>query len=375
MASVAQTPDTLNPMNRGGKWILNQAPTSPPVETRLAWELDIEGSTVAQGSELTTSGSDNVIVDPRSDMVGFMKMQIPGLTPQSVYNITSYIIAEATLAYGTIEIDFSTEPPSKTVNVGSSSGPFDFINAMIRPHHGDILGDTTSQYLSDMPEVVYTHPWAFSWICVYGTSGINGFYRTCGGDTDTFTMSAPFTASAVPCGPANLGLPEDVEYYTLEFVGAGLAKTFRFHVEQGARQEECGSIAFLEPIGGLSGHGFTQISQGGGIASQKIELHSEPDSTFSDWANMGQTIVSRVGTPAFSMSCRVRPSRQYYNFVDGMLGSPIAWIHRVDRSGADVFIKAEITGATLSPAAIDGYGTLSVSATLLHEVKGQRSVW
>jgi hypothetical protein len=374
MATVTQTPAVLNPMNRGGKWILTQAPTAPPVETRAAWEVEVEGNKISEGSELTTGGGDEIVIDPREDLIGYMRMELPGLTVRSVYNIEDQIIAEATLKYGTVVIDSTNEPVVKTVTVASTSGPFDFINAMIHPLSGDILNTTASAWLSYHPDTVYTHPWSYSWICLYGSSGINVTYWKCDGTSGTFSMSAPFVASAIPTGPANLNLDDDVKYYELEFVAMG--RTIGFVVECGAKEEETGTIVFLEPIGGISAHALTQVAYSGSASSQSAEYHFEPDSAYATWSQYGGiTTLRKSARPTMSGTIRVKPTKQYLNFVAGMLGSPLAFIQTVDNAGNTIFVKANIISASIGQPAPDGFATLQMSAAFAQTIEGQRSVY
>lgn len=373
--AVSDTPNTLNPMNRGGKWVLTQDPGTPPVYTHLAWELDINGTVVTEESMLTTSSSDEVVVDPRKELVGHMLHQIPALTAQSVYNMEAQMIAEVSLNHGTVEIDASAEPVTKTVSIGSTSGPFDFINANISAFDGDILNDTTIAFLSSTPDEVYTTPFAYSWIYILGTTGINGAWRKCDGTTGTFSMStAGFAVAAVPCGPLNLGLDPDVEYYTLEF--AAFSKTIKFHVQCGLREEETGNIIFLEPIGGLSGMGFESSVFSGSAGAQTIAKHYEPDSTFATWAQYGgRSVVRKSSGGSYSMSKRVRVTPQYQRYVQAAAASSIAFVVSKDNAGNTIFLKADITGANISQAGEDGYGILSVSAQLLHGMEALRSVY
>lgn len=374
MASVTQTPNVLNPMNRGGKWIVTQAPTSAPIETRAAWEVEVEGNKISEGSELTTSGSDEIVIDPRNDLIGYMRHELPGLTVRSVFNVESQIIAEATLKFGTVVIDSTNEPVTKTVTIGGSSGPFDFINAMVHPLSGDILNTTAAAWLSYHPDRVYTHPWAYSWIYLYGTSGITVTYYKCDGTSGTFAMSAPFVANAIPTGPANLNLDDDVKYYTMEFTTIG--RTIGFVVECGARQEETGTIVFLEPVGGISAHALVQVAHGGSGSSQSAEYHFEPDSTYASWAQYGGiTTLRRTARPTISGTIRIRPTQKYRNFVSGMLGSPLAFVQMVDNSGSVIFVKASITSAAIGQTAPDGFATLQMSAALSQTIEGQRSVY
>lgn len=374
MAAVSQSPNALNPINRGGKWILTQAPTSPPIETRLAWEVLVDGNKVSEGTEKTTSGSDEVVVDPRDDLIGFLLHQLPGLTPRSVYQKDDELIIGVSINYGTKEIDASSEPVQKTINVGSSDGPYDFINANISVIDGDVLNSAASAvWLSHHPDKVQTHPYAYGWIYLYGTSGINLNWRNCDGTTGSDTMSAPFTVNAIPTGAKNLNLPENVCWYSLEFVALG--RTIEFEVYC-APENQCGNLIFLEPIGGISNHAFTEVSHGGSVSSQVVQKHYEPDSDYDTWASYGgSSVLQSVASPAVSMSMRIRPDDRYRNFINQMLGSSLAFIQGKDNAGNVVFQKANINGASMSGLGPDGYAILSVSASMLHDIVGHKSVY
>jgi len=370
MATVAQTPAALNAINRGGKWILNQVPTTGTVETRLAWELEVEGTKVAEDTTLTTSGSDNVVVDPRNALRGWLLAGVPGLVSQSVWNVTDELIAAVTLKHGTVVIDWTNEPVTKVVNIAGSSGPFDFINSVLSQVDGEILTSTAAAWLSHTPDEVFTHPFAYSWIGLYGNDTITCNWVKCDGTTGSFIMSAPFDANAIPCGPVNLGLDPDVKYYTLTF--ATMSRVIEFHVECNAKEDRVGNIIFQEPTGGMAGHALTDITQGGGASSSLVEYHSEPDGDFDDWSKYGgKTVARKTAGATVSGSIRVKPSPMYRNFVANMIGSPIAWIQSKDLSGSVIFIKANIVSAGISNAGTDGFATLTISATVLQETKSQ----
>lgn len=373
MSSVTQTPDTLNPANRGGKWILTQTPTSDPIFTKAAWEVEVDGTKTSEDSTDTTSGSDEIVIDPRTDIIGFMKHAIPGLTARSVYNVEDEITCDVTLKFGTIEIDASAEPVVVTKTIGGSSGPFTFINANLDPISGDGLDGSGSFWLSHLPDYVNTHPFAYGWIYLYGTTGINLTWRNKDGTTGSDTMSAPFDVNAIPIGPLNLNLP-NAKYYKLEFTS--MSRSIEFEVDCHVEEESAGNIIFLEPIGGLTNIALREFSVAGSGSSQQVVLHTEPDSTFATWATYGGRVqINRTGQVTVSGSGRVKYSRQYENLMASLAGSPLAFVQMKDDSGSYVFIKANVQGGSISPPGPDGYSTIQVSATLAHEFEGQKSVY
>lgn len=75
------------------------------------------------------------------------------------------------------------------------------------------------------------------------------------------------------------------------------------------------------------------------------------------------------------MSKRVKVSPEYQRYVLGVAASSIAFVVSKDKAGNDLFLKADITGANISPPGEDGFGLLSVTAQLLQSVESLESVY
>jgi hypothetical protein len=155
-----------------------------------------------------------------------------------------------------------------------------------------------------------------------------------------------------------------------------MSRTIEFVVDCGVKEERAGNIIFLEPIGGLSNVACTEVNTGGSGNYSETVLHTEPDDAFADWSAYGGRVqIRRTGSNQVSMSSRVEYSQQYRNFVASMSGSPLAYLQMKDRSGAWIFVKANLQSASISAPGPDGFSTIQITAGLAHDYEGQRSVY
>lgn len=378
MAAIISTPNALNPIEKGVKWVGTQAPTADPIETRFGYKLQVDGSDVfnTERSVLPLTGSDPIVLDMKDDILGLVSTKIPAPGIVGVENEDS-MVKDATLVYGTIEIDKSNDPPTVTKNVSSNSGPFKVINAAVNAFDAADLTTTAARLLSWIPDEVTIFPNTRLWAWHLGNTGINYNWLYKDGSTGTTTGStAAFDAGIVPLSPFNIGIanPENLVRITAEFVTIG--RTITIWIECNTPKVDSAAIMFLEPPGGRSTIAFHEVSALSFSSSYGlVKKHIDPAIAFGDFQNnAGYSIAGKEGgaTRTFSKFMKVTDKTMHY--IEGFFGSSEYHLQHVDTNGNYVWNKFILTGGAFTIDSQSGLGTLNCAGYLANQTISQRSM-
>lgn len=376
MASISSTPDALNPVEKGVKWVGTQAPTADPIETRFGYKVQVNGSDIynVERSVLPPSGSAPIVLDVKEDVHGLISTEIPSPAIIGVGSDSS-ILADVSLVYGTITIDKSTDPPTVTKNVGTTSGPFKVMNSSVNVFDESDITSITPTILSWIPDEITMFPDTRAWVWVLGGAGITFNWKYRDGSVGSTSGSAAFDVSYVPLAPKNIGIPNPEQLVWID-VQIGALKTIRVWIECVTPKIDTGAIMFLEPIGGRSTIAFQEISGLGFNSSyQLIKKHIDPAISFGDYQNLaGYSISGKSGGASRSFTKTMRVTDQVMHYMEGFFGSSEYHLQHVDTGGNTVWNKFILTGGAFSIDSASGVGQLTCSGYLANQTISQRSV-
>ena len=377
MATISSTPDALNPVEKAVKWVGLQTPTADPIETRFGYKLQVDGSDIfdTERSALPLTGSDPIILDMKDDLLGHVVTKIPSPTLVGTENDSVGMIREATLVFGTIEIDKSTDPPTVTKNVSTNSGPFKFINSAVNVFDATDMTAITKRVLSWIPDEISMFHHTRAWIWFLGGTGINFTWKygdgTTGSDTGT---TAPFDVGIIPPSPVNIGIPtpEDLVYIDIELIDIG--RTIRVNIECVEPIVDTAAIMFLEPPGGRSTIAFHDVSGLSMSASyQLVKKYRDPGLAFGTFQNTaGYSISAKEGGASRTFSKVMKNSNQAMQWMDGFMGSSEYHLQHKDTADNYIWNKFIVTGSSYNIDQASGLGNLVCSGYLANQIISQR---
>lgn len=376
MASISSTPNALNPIEKGVKWVGLQTPTADPIETRFAYKLQFNGSDIftRERSALPPDGSAPIPLDMKEDLYGLIQTKIPSPTLVGVENDDD-MIGDATLIYGTIEIDKSTDPVVVTKNLGSSSGPFKVVNAAINVFDSADMTSITARPLSWLPDEIEIYPNTRLWIWFLGGTGVqyNWTYKD-GSSGSTTGSSSGFDVGIIPLSPVGIGISNADDLVRIRATLVATGQTYTMWMECPDPKLNTASIMFLEPLGGRSTVAMQEVTGLTFSSSyQLIKKHIDPDIAFGTYQNKGgYSIAGKEGGATRTFSKYMKITDRHLHWIEGLFGSSEYHIQHVDTAGAYVWNKFVLTGGALSIDSINGYGQLTISGYLANQTISQR---
>jgi hypothetical protein len=375
--AITSTPDSLNPIEKGVKWVATQAPTADPIETRFGYKLQVDGSDIysTERSVLPLSGSDPIILDMKEDLLGQVTTKIPSPTLVGVENDSTGMIKEATLIHGTIVIDKSVDPPTVTKNVSNSSGPFKFINCGVNVFDSSDITAITPRLLSWIPDEVHIYPNTRLWVWFLGGTGVqySWTYRN-GSSGSTTGSSSGFDVGIIPLSPANIGISNADELVRIKATLVATGQTITVWVECNSPKVNTASIMWLEPIGGRSTIAFHEVS-GIGMSStyNLVKKHLDPSISFGTYQNKaGYSLAGKEGSGARTFAKYMKVTDKTMHWLEGFFGSSEYHIQHIDTNGSYVWNKFILTGGSFSIDPNSNIGVLSATGYLANQVISQK---